>query len=413
MMISEHADPVASPGANEAGGQNVYVYHLAKELARMGWEVDVFTRWDNRMKKQVVRFAQRARVIRIRSGPRNFIARDHLFKYLPEFADNIIAFKTENNLSYKLIHAHYWMSGWSALKVGQLWNIPVVTTYHSLGYVRYHTLKNYQGATANNSFFKFRVKWEKELAHKSSVLATSPYEKDDLIKHYQATPSKIAVIPCGIDLKLFQPIPTDKARKKLDLNADETIVLYAGRLEWRKGIATLLHALPKLIEASPELKNSIKLVIVGRKTGSDSTEAKRLKEITSQLKLSKQVAFVGSRDQSQLKYFYSAANVCVVPSYYEPFGIVPLEAFACQCPVIASRIGGLQYTVHDKQNGLLVAPRNPTALASALREIINDNKHYKDNVRRFSKTTLLEKFAWSKIAKSVDRFYAKLIKNHT
>ncbi|MEK7500038.1 MAG: glycosyltransferase, partial [Patescibacteria group bacterium] len=385
LMISEHADPVARPGSKEVGGQNVYVRDLARELGRQGWKVDVFTRWDNRTKKQVIKFAKNCRVIRIRSGPRQYIPRDHLFEYLPEFVDNIVAFKTESKLTYKIIHAHYWMSGWSALKLGQLWNIPVITTYHSLGYVRYHTLKLHKEQSLNSEFFKFRVRWEKELGKQGTILSTSPFEKKDLVKYYATDPVQIEVVPAGINLAMFYPIRLHLARKKIEIPLDAHLVLYVGRLEWRKGIGTLLYAIPKMLDDSPELKKTLKVVIVGRySSGFERDEYKRLRAIARHLGIERYIIFVGSKDRSEVKYYYSAANVCVVPSYYEPFGLVPLEAFACGCPVVASKVGGLQFTVQDKYLGRLVRPRDPDALSNAIREVLDSNDKYRHDVRRYS-----------------------------
>lgn len=411
LMISEHADPLARPGSKEVGGQNVYVHDLAKELGSLGWKVDVYTRWDNRIKKQVINFAKNCRVIRIKSGPRQYTPRDFLFQYLPEFVDNIVAHKTEQKLTYNIIHAHYWMSGWSALKIGQLWDIPVVTTYHSLGYVRYHTLKLHKDQSVDGEFFKFRVRWEREIGNKGRVLSTSPFEKKDLIRYYGIPSARIEVVPAGIDLAMFYQIGMQKARERIGIPTDANLVLYVGRLEWRKGIGTLLYSIPNLLRKSPELKKTLKVVIVGRySTSSDQGEYQRLKAIVVHLGIERYINFVGSKDRAEMKYYYSAANVCTVPSYYEPFGLVPLEAFACGCPVIASRVGGLKFTVRDRYTGLLVRPRNPKSLASATAKVLSDADRFRENIRKFSETELVEKFSWQSVCSKVSDYYMRLIK---
>lgn len=415
LMISEHADPLAPPGAKETGGQNVYLYHLAKELSKRGMYVDVYTRWDKGNKNEVVRFAKRARVIRVVSGSKHYIPRDHLFKYLPDFVDGIVAFKNKNKLAYDLIHSHYWMSGWSGLKLSELWHIPLTTTYHSLGYVRYHTLRRYKEQTFDSKFFQFRVEWEKILSQNASVIATSPFEKNDLIKHYNASAQNVTVIPAGIDLRMFRRVHRSTARKRIGLDAQAITIMYAGRIEWRKGIATLLYSIPKLLQKNPNLKKNLKLLIVGRKSsGAERKEVERLKSIILALKIQKYIHFVGSKNRTEMKYYYSAADVCAVPSYYEPFGLVPLEAFSCQCPVVASKVGGLQYTIHHDKTGLLVPPRDPDALARAMDDVIQNRSKYVSEISKFSNNELKHEFSWEAVAKEMVAYYDKLIKeDHT
>ena len=375
-MISEHADPVARLGSKETGGQNVYVYNLAKQLGALGWEVDVFTRLDSANEQRVVRFARRCRVIRVASGPKRYVPRDHLFQYLPDFVDGIVSFKKAHNLSYDIIHAHYWMSGWSGLKLKKLWEIPLVGTYHSLGYIRYHSLKEHKEQKIDSEFFRFRIKWEKQLAREADlVITTSPYEKEDLAKYYDATSANLVVVPAGINPASFHPINQTIARKHLGLDPVKKVVLYVGRLEWRKGIGTLIAAFAKLAKTTE--KDSAVLIIVGRTDGNEANEVSRLKKLAHDLGIASLVRFVGSKEKKQVRLFYSAANVCAVPSYYEPFGIVPLEALACGTPVVASSVGGLQMTSVDGTTGHLVAPRTPELLAAALKDVLDNETTYR------------------------------------
>ncbi|MEX0594547.1 MAG: glycosyltransferase [Patescibacteria group bacterium] len=409
-MISEHADPLARPGSKEVGGQNVYVYNLARALSKIGWEVDVFTRWDNPNKQRVIKFAQRARVIRVKSGPRHYIPRDELYKFLPDFVDDVVSFKKENNLNYDLIHTHYWMSGWCGLKISSLWDVPMVATYHSLGYVRFHTLKAFKKHSPDNDFFRKRISWEKKIAQLSdSVLSTSPYEREDITKYYGVSSHNIAVIPAGIDAKTYYPINKSVARRTIQRPADEKIVLYVGRIEWRKGIGTLISALAKVIEAKKIDTSNLKLLIVGRTVGPEKKEVKRLKQLAQHLGIAERIIYTGSKDASQLRHYYSAADVCVVPSYYEPFGIVPLEAMACGTPVIASKVGGLRYTVKNKKAGLLVPPRNPKGLSRAINNILGNEDHYIKSVSQYARDVVLKEFVWPAVAKEASNLYKKII----
>lgn len=410
LMISEHADPLAKPGSKEVGGQNVYVYNLARSLSKIGWEVDVFTRWDNPKKLRVVKFAQRARVIRVAAGPRNYIPRDELFKYLPDFVDDIIKYKKENKANYDLVHSHYWMSGWCGLKISRLWDIPLISTYHSLGYIRYNALKDFKRHNAENDFFKLRLHWEKEVAKYSNViLATSPFERSDILKYYNGDKKKIEIIPAGIEPKNFYPLNSTIARKSLNINENENIILYVGRIEWRKGIGTLIVALSELSKIDAEKFENSRLIIVGRTKGPERKEVKRLKDTAQKFGVLHKISFAGSKDISELRKYYSAANVCVVPSYYEPFGIVPLEALACNCPVIASKVGGLQFTVKNKHAGYLIPPRKPHHLANAIKHLLNDNS-IKQRVMSYTDKVVLKKFIWSSIAQEMNKLYINTIK---
>lgn len=414
MMISEHADPVARPGAKEAGGQNVYVHQLAKEMGRRGWYVDIFTRWDNSQKRQVIQASQRVRVIRIKSGPKKYVSRDHLFDYMPEFAKNISLFIEKHKLVYSLIHAHYWMSGWSGLKLKEKYRIPLFMTYHSLGYVRYHTLKKYK-MVSDSEFFRFRIKWERELAEKSDVVvATSPFEKQDIIRYYDVKAKNTIIIPVGIDPKMFKQVEAAHARTKIGQSLHGYIILYVGRIEWRKGIGTIISALGKLTasKTGKYRHHNIRLLIVGRKVGPEAKEVRRLIRLAKTNGVADRIQFLGSKDQNKLHYYYSAANICVASSYYEPFGIVPLEALSSGVPVVASKIGGLQYTSVDGKTGKLVPPRNPVKLAEAIDEVLENEKKYRRSVRQYAQTTLKKEFTWPKIAVRMEQAYNKEVKKY-
>jgi D-inositol-3-phosphate glycosyltransferase len=410
MLISEHADPLARPGSKEVGGQNVYVFNLARELAAIGWKVDVYTRWDSSSKKRTEVVQKGVRVIRVKAGPRKYIVRDTLFGHLDDFTADIISFTTKNRLEYDAIHTHYWMSGVVGLALKKLWKVPLIHTPHSLGYVRYNTLKNLGKHVVNDEFFKTRIHWETTLGTDADLtLTTSPVEQREIQEYYGTPAAKIAVATIGVNPKDFYPVPIDVARRHIGQPLERKIVLYAGRLEWRKGIDTLLEAFAALRHASAGQADSLRLLIVGRATGPDKADADRLKARAKQLGIRPYVDFVGSRDREQLKYYYSAANVCAVPSYYESFGIVPLEALACATPVAASKVGGLQYTIRPGKSGALFKAQDSSALASALQDILNDKSGIREKVRDFAKNELRTEFSWNTITQSIADHYNQLI----
>lgn len=383
MVISDHADPLASIGGLETGGQNIYVLQLAKNLPKFNWRLDVFTRWDNPRKKQVKRIGRKARVIRIKAGPIKRIPRDQIAQHLAEFSENIIKFKSRESIDYCLIHANYWMSGWIGLRLKKIYNLPLIQIFHSLGRIKYQTLKEVDSQRHSSGFFdsafmKQRLGVEKELFENAdTVLASSPREKQDMLHLYQACASKIKLIPLGIDPKVFRPIAKDKAYRYTGWSNQQNIILYVGRVEWRKGLGTLLYALKDLLDKQHFKPKDLALKIIGghprsRIRSAEYYEFKRLRKIIEELDIAPYVSFLGSLKREKLPYYYSAANLAVMPSYYEPFGLVPVEAMACGAPVIGSRVGGIQFTIQNKKTGFLVPGRRYRALANKILVLLNN-----------------------------------------
>lgn len=414
-MISVHGDPLAKLGYLESGGQNVYVYELSRELGRLGWEVDVFSRLDRKQRKKIIKYGKNIRVIRLKAGPEKFVRKYELFDYLPEFIASFINYKKDNKLDYDLVHGHYWEGGWVAMQIKRLFNIPMVQTFHSLGYIRYNTLKNFKDQVITDFEKKYRFKIEQEIMNSSNIIvATSDFEKEDFAKIYKITTSKIKIIPCGVNIKKFRQINKTEAREKIKMSLDEKMILFVGRLEWRKGIATLINGAGEFIKDNLEMKEKIKLYIVGGSIGKrgsrlEKEELRRLKDIARNLGIRENIIFMGNLPQDKLKYYYSAADVCVIPSYYEPFGLIPLEAMSCKAPVIASATGGLRFTVQDNKTGLLFPPRQPKALAEKL-EIIFNNKDLVEKIIKQARTNVKEKFNWTIVARQMACLYKDIIK---
>jgi D-inositol-3-phosphate glycosyltransferase len=304
-----------------------------------------------------------------------------------------------------LIHSHYWLSGRVGEMLKQRWSVPMVHMFHTLG-----ILKNALNRRKAEMESEDRIGIENGIMKSADVLvAPSPWEKERMVSHYAADPEKIRVIPCGVDLNLFRPIFPAKARKFLGLSKRK-FVLFVGRIDAIKGIDLLIRAIDCLVEKSCLGKHDIGLIIVGGDKDADprieTQEMERLRKMVSRLNLEEEVAFWGAQRQDLLPFFYSAAEAIILPSRYESFGMVALEAMGCGTPVIASRVGGLQFTVEDGRTGFLFPEGNWRDLAERIREVIVSRKLKK----KLGQAALrrAKKFSWTKVAKEVLSVYRSL-----
>ena len=395
-IISDHADPAAVVGTEEAGGQNVYVRQVGENLAALGWQVDMFTRKANPEDPTIVQHSPYCRTIRLKAGPESFIPRDRLFDHMPEFVKSFCDFQTQQAYSYPLIHTNYWLSAWAGLQLQQKTGIQLIHTYHSLGVVKYDSVEKPKIAHT-------RIATEKAILERSScVVATSPQEKE-ILRTRVSSNGQIEVIPCGTDTSNFCAIPKLSAREKLGWFPQEKIVLYVGRFDPRKGIETL-------VQACASLKNQgcdkLKLVIVGGSLTDriDGQERQRIEQIVQDLGLGEVTVFTGQVGHDLLPLYYSAADVCVVPSHYEPFGLVAIEAMACGTPVIASNVGGLRFPVLPEETGLLVPPRDVDAFAGAIHRVIQDEVWAK-KLRKQASASVNQRFTWNSVAIQLSHLY--------
>jgi D-inositol-3-phosphate glycosyltransferase len=363
-MLSVHTCPLAALGGKETGGMNVYVRELARELGHMGVETDVFTRSQNSSIARVVRLAEGARVIHLPAGAETPMAREKVYDHLEEFIDGVEAWRITQSVDYDLVHAHYWLSGAVGLTLGERWSVPVVQMFHTLA-----RLKNRVARGPDELEPAVRLAAEARLvAGVDRIIAANVVERGQLIDLYGADPTRIAVVPCGVDTDLFAPGGREAARAALGLPPGP-LVLYVGRLAPIKGLETLLESVARLRGAG----EPVRLLIVGGDTDEplDGHESDLRRRI-DRLGLQSAVRFVGAQPQDRLRTYYVAADVTVLPSYYESFGMVALEAMACGSTVIASRVGGLQTTVRDGATGLLVAEHDPAALAETIGRVLDD-----------------------------------------
>ncbi|WP_414571359.1 glycosyltransferase [Nostoc sp. CCY 9925] len=400
-LISVDGDPAIEIGQEEAGGQNVYVRQVGYALAKLGWQVDMFTRRSSPEQAAIVQHSSNCRTIRLKAGPSEFIGRDNLFDYLPEFIREFQRFQQDQGFHYSLIHTNYWLSSWVGMELKKQQPLIQVHTYHSLGAVKYRSIGDIPVIAAQ------RLAVEKAcLETVDCVVATSPQEQ----KHMRVLVSSkgnIEMIPCGTDIDKFGEIPRSVAREKLGIAPDAKIVLYVGRFDRRKGIETLVRAVAK---SSFRDEPNFQLVIGGgsRPGQSDGIERDRIANIVTELGLENCTTFAGRLDDTILPFYYATADVCVVPSHYEPFGLVAIEAMASKTPVVASNVGGLQFTVVPEVTGLLAPPKDEVAFAAAIDRIIADAA-WRDQLGEAARQRTEIAFSWYSVAFRLTHLYTRLL----
>ena len=400
-FISEHASPLASLGGTDAGGQNVYVGELAIQLSNNDYLVDIYTRWEDANLPRVVNYHPGVRVIHVKAGPIKYIAKEELLGLMEEFKEDMLAFIYSQQLSYQLIHANFWMSGLVAMRLKTLLNIPFVITFHALGHVRMRYQKE------QDKFPPERLVIEETIVREADrIVAECPQDFEDLLNEYQADPAKLAIIPCGFNQKEFYPVDKKDAKRRLNLPEKEVLILQLGRMVPRKGIDTVIRALPLLHTPGKR----VKLMIVGGECGEPNDELRRLKALVSRLSLEEQVIFAGRKDRTELRCYYDAADVFVTTPWYEPFGITPLEAMACGTPVIGANVGGIKHTVVDGKTGFLVPPKQPGLLADRISLLVN-NQRLIDHMGKQALEHVHQHFTWEKVADKMLNLYQDLVGN--
>ncbi len=365
-MFSVHSCPLAPLGGRETGGMNVYVRELSRLLGQQGIAVDVYTRRQDPWEPTVVTFGPQARVIHLHAGPAAPYAKHRVWDHLPEFVDGVLAFATSQDVHYDLLHSHYWLSGWVALQLRQVWSVPTVHMSHTLGYP-----KNAAAQQIWEQEPPRRLQVEYEVLRCSDALvAESPASKQHMVQEYGVDPARVQVIPCGVDTTLFRPQDRHQARRALALPEAAPIVLFIGRLQPLKGLDTLLRAVHLVRQHYPRLH--VRIVGGGVDEGDphEAEELGRLRALAEHLDLTPHVAFTKAQPQETLAQYYAAADVLVMPSHYESFGMVVLEAMACGLPVVASRVGGLASTVVHERTGLLVPVGDWYAFAQAIVRVL-------------------------------------------
>lgn len=404
-LISVHGDPAIEIGKEEAGGQNVYVRHVGEALAKQGWTVDMFTRQVSADQPTIVEHAPACRTIRLKAGPQEFIPRDELFEYLPEVVEQFLAFQQNQDDQYPIVHTNYWLSSWVGMELKKHQPLIQVHTYHSLGVVKYRSVPDIPliGAT--------RLAVEKTcLETAERIIATSPQEKEHM-RSLVSSQGSIDVIPCGTDIERFGSIDRAAARQQLGIAPETKVIFYIGRFDPRKGIETLVRA---VAQSSLRDQANLKLIIGGgsRPGQSDGMERDRIEGIVKELGMSDFTEFPGRISDEALPVYYAAADICIVPSHYEPFGLVAIEAMASGTPVIASDVGGLQFTVAPEETGLLVPAKDDAGFAQAIDRILAD-PDWQKQLGQNARQRVEAKFSWDGVASQLSDLYTCLLGEKT
>ena len=389
-LLSYHGCPVARLGEKDTGGMNVYVLQLAREYARRGNRVDVFTRYHDPTDPKIVEIEEGARVIHLEAGPLD-ASKNDLFSYIPRFLDGLYDFQKEEGTRYDLIHSHYWLSGMVGTTLSREWGAPHITTFHTLA-------KTKMRARPGEREPQLRQDIEGHvMSVADGIVVSTDEERQDIIRHYDAPPRNIHVIPAGVNLKTFQPVDRDAARAELGIK-EERVILYVGRIEPLKGIDILLRAVPML-----EYGQGLRVLVVGGNPDND-VELDRLKSLTVELGIGDLVTFTGSVPQSVLPTYYSAADVFVLPSHSESFGLAPLEAMACGTPVVVSRVGGMKTFVNSGENGYLVPWRCPESFAQRL-DVLLANPDLREAMGQAARKKALS-MGWNSVADRMLDYYS-------
>lgn len=389
-MVSEHASPLAVLGGVDAGGQNVHVAALATEIGKRGIDVGVYTRRDDPLTARRVKLARNVIVEHVDAGPPQAVPKDELLPYMDEFA----AYLQRNWTSRPpdVVHSHFWMSGRAALAAARPLGIPVVHTFHALGVVK----RRHQGDKDTSP--PERLGEENDIiAVADRIVSTCSDEVFELVA-LGADPERISVVPCGVDLNVFRP---DGPAEERTQGVHRLVVV--SRLVERKGIGNVISALPHVPDTE--------LVIGGGsepdRLGEDR-EARRFRALAESLGVADRVHLRGRVERSDVPALLRSADAVVCVPWYEPFGIVPVEAMACGVPVVASAVGGMIDTVVHGSTGIHVAPRDPEQLAAALRQLLADP----DCRRRLGAAgarRARSRYSWNRVASSTLESYARVL----
>lgn len=397
-MISMHTSPLATPGSGDAGGMNVYVLEVSKQLAAQGTEVEIFTRATSSQQPPNVAVADGVTVHNVTAGPYEGLRKEQLPAQMCAFTASVLRAEAHRPEGYyDLVHSHYWLSGQVGWVAAERWQIPLVHSMHTMAKVKNLTL----AAGDQPEPFERVLGEEQVVAAADGLIANTETEADDLITLYDADPEQITVALPGVDLQTFHPGPVAAARRHYGFRDDDIVLLFVGRLQPLKAPDVLVSAAAELVARHPQWRDRLKVVINGGPSGSGIERADELPKLIADLGLHDVVTLMDPIGRDALPDLYRAADMVVVPSYSESFGLVAVEAQACGTPVVASRVGGLTTAVGD--GGVLVAGHDPRDFATALESVIVEpgrREWMSHAARRHA-----EQFSWAATARSTRRAY--------
>lgn len=392
-MLSVHSSPMGKPGAKDTGGMSTYIREVALELANQ-YKVDIYTRAYDPQNPEVEELHPNVRLIHLRAGEDKEMHKLLMYSYMPDFACNVENFRKRHQIDYELIFSHYWLSGLVGQTLERWWHVPHITMFHTVA-----AIKNALGIGEDEP--ELRLEAEAGLARNCDrIISATEREKNKLVFYYAAPPEKISVIPCGVNLDLFRPLDKQAAKRGLGLG-DSRIILFVGRIEHLKGIDNLLKAMPYLKDSKP------RLVIIGGDENSRD-EMERLQRLARQLNVEDSVIFSGLVEYEKMPDFYSAADVCVIPSYYESFGLVALESLACGTPIVATDVGDFKNIIQPGKTGYVVTDNAPTNLASKIALVLSRPSPDAEAIR-----ASVARFGWRNIAQALAREFESVLNEYS
>jgi D-inositol-3-phosphate glycosyltransferase len=402
-VLSFHTSPQDQPGTGDSGGMNVYIREVAERLAAQGVDVDVFTRCAGRGVPTVEEIGPGNRLIQVQSGPCGPVDKQELTHLVPGFVNGILERQQVDGARYDVVHSHYWLSGWIGDEMKEIWGVPLVASFHTLGRVKNRSLARGEGAEP-----EVRLDGERRVVDGADrILAPTPAEAAHLVGLYGADPDRIRVVPGGVDHDVFFPRPREEARRRLHLTGVR-LAVFVGRLQPHKGPDVAIRAVAEAVARDPRGTRDLVLAVVGGPSGRSTAgdEVAQLMDLASALGVGERVMFFPPQPQHRLADFYAAAEAVLVPSRSESFGLVALEAQACGTPVIAADTGGLRFTVVDGVTGFLVPGHDPGDYAERLLAVLQDRV----GARRMGDAAVAHtlRFSWDSTAAEILDVYREV-----
>jgi len=396
--LSVHTSPLDQPGAGDAGGMNVYIVEVSRRLAARGIAVDVFTRATSSELPPVVEMSPGVTVRHVSAGPFEGLGKEELPGQLCAFTAAVLREEAQHEPGfYDVVHSHYWLSGQVGWLARDRWSVPLIHTAHTLAKV-----KNAALAAGDRPEPRARVIGEEQVvAEADRLIANTEEEAAQLVGHYGADPARTLVVPPGVDLQRFTPGDRAAARRAVGVPDDALLLLFVGRIQPLKAPDVLLGAAARMLADDPSLRARLRVHVVGAPSGSGLEAPRKLEELAAALGIADVVRFLPPQPRQRLADQYRAADVAVVPSHNESFGLVALEAQACGTPVVAARVGGLRTAVSDGVSGVLVEGHDPADYAAAIRSVLSRRELLAAGARRHA-----ARFSWDRTADSLVAAYS-------